>query len=339
MLLHTTQPPTSVGQLVPSLTTALTTFTTLSDLADRSTEDILSEFLELRVSGNTRRTYSKALDDFFTRLTGHSASSLMVKEFLELGQPQAIVLVLKYQSILIDAGLTPSTINVRLSALKSLTNHARKLGMCGYSLSDVRSMGVEVYRDTSGVDPDGIRAILNTCNLSDIKGIRDYAILRLLWGNALRRGEVSAANVGDVYRGESKLMIKGKGKLVKSGIDLAPKTVEALVQWLDVRPSVLSLPTKSDPLFVGLTHGGERLLGEGIRLMVVDRSNRAGITKVMSPHRVRHSAITAYLDASGGDVRAAAGLSRHANLNTLTRYDDNRHKYQGQASALLEDLV
>lgn len=320
-------------------TTALATFTTLADLADRSTEDILSEFLELRVSINTRRTYAKALDDFFTRLTGHSASSLMVREFLSLSQHQAVVLVLKYQSILIDSGLTPSTINVRISALKSLANHARKLGMCGFTLGDVKSMAVSVYRDTSGVDPDGIRSILNTCNLSDIKGIRDYAILRLLWGNALRRGEVSGAIVGDFSPQEGKLMIKGKGKLTKSAIDLAPKTVEAISHWLAIRTSLISLPTKTDPLFVGLTHNGGRLLGEGIRLMVVDRAGRAGITKVMSPHRVRHSAITAFLDASGGDVRSAAGLSRHANLNTLTRYDDNRHKYQAKASAVLEDLV
>jgi integrase/recombinase XerC len=81
--------------------------------------------------------------------------------------------------------------------------------------------------------------------------------------------------------------------------------------------------------------------------MVVDRTKQAGISKVMSPHRVRHSAITAFLDASGGDVRppwwrasrSAQGLSRHANLNTLTRYDDNRHKYQATASTVLEDLV
>jgi integrase/recombinase XerC len=50
-------------------------------------------------------------------------------------------------------------------------------------------------------------------------------------------------------------------------------------------------------------------------------------------------AITAYLDASDGNIRAAQGLSRHANLNTLTRYDDNRHKYQAIATNTLADLV
>ena len=61
-------------------------------------------------------------------------------------------------------------------------------------------------------------------------------------------------------------------------------------------------------------------------------SAAAGIDKIVSPHRIRHSAITAYLDASNGNIRAAQGLSRHANLNTLNRYDDNRHKYQAQAT-------
>jgi integrase/recombinase XerC len=317
----------------------LASLSTLADLADRDT-DILSEFLELKVSPNTRRTYAKALDDFFTRLTGNGATPMMVAEFLNLGQRQAITLVLRYQSLLVDAGLTPSTVNVRLSAIKSIVNHARKLGRCSFSLGDIKSMGNEVYRDTSGVDSEGIRAILETCDRSDIKGIRDYAILRLLWGNALRRGEVSGTNVGDFSQSESKLWIKGKGKLTKGAIDLPPKTVEAIGEWLAMRSMYLGVPQPLDPLFVGLgDNRHSRLMGEGIRLMLVDRTKQAGITKVMSPHRIRHSAITAFLDASGGDVRSAQGLSRHANLNTLTRYDDNRHRYQAKASAVLEDLV
>jgi integrase/recombinase XerC len=318
---------------------SLVTFTTLSELADRD-EDLLADFLELKVSPNTRRTYSKALDDFFTRLTGSKATPLMVGEFLNLSQKQAITLVLKYQSMLVDAGLTPSTVNVRISAIKSIANHARKLGRCGFSLGDIKSMGVEVYRDTSGVDSQGIGAILATCDRTEIKGIRDYAILRLLWGNALRRGEVSGTNAGDFSPGESKVWIKGKGKLIKSAIDLPPKTVNAIGEWLEVRSLHLGVPQPLDPLFVGLGNSQHsRLLGEGIRLMVVERTKQAGISKVMSPHRVRHSAITAFLDASGGDVRSAQGLSRHANLNTLTRYDDNRHQYQGKASNLLDNLA
>ena len=80
-------------------------------------------------------------------------------------------------------------------------------------------------------------------------------------------------------------------------------------------------------------------LNSSIYRLVRKFSEAAGIDKVVSPHRIRHSAITAYLDASDGNIRAAQSLSRHANLNTLNRYDDNRHKYQAQATNTLADLV
>jgi integrase/recombinase XerC len=54
---------------------------------------------------------------------------------------------------------------------------------------------------------------------------------------------------------------------------------------------------------------------------------------------VRHSAITAYLDASGGDVRSAQALSRHKDPRTLMIYDDNRQGLQGMASQALGDLL
>ena len=309
----------------------------LSVIADSVIEsDFLAEFLQLKVSPNTRRTYTQCLDDFFMRVASVHASIEIVSEFLSLNQSQAIGLVLKYQSMLIEAGLAPSTVNTRISAVKSLANHARKLERCQFSLSDVKSVAVEIYRDTSGVDVSGMRSILETCDLDTVKGVRDYALIRLLWDNALRRGEVSGANVGDFDAKGRKLWIKGKGRIEKSAIDLNPVTVSAIRDWLDIRGGVSS----SDPLFISLDHpSGGRLQGRGIHQMIDRRSKQAGITKQMSPHRVRHSAITAYLDASGGDVRSAQGLSRHKNLNTLTRYDDNRHQHQGKATDVLADLL
>jgi integrase/recombinase XerC len=60
---------------------------------------------------------------------------------------------------------------------------------------------------------------------------------------------------------------------------------------------------------------------------------------IFLPHRVRHSAITAYLDVSEENVRAAQSLSRHQNLSTLMIYDDNRHQLQGKASKDLGNLL
>jgi integrase/recombinase XerC len=94
------------------------------------------------------------------------------------------------------------------------------------------------------------------------------------------------------------------------------------------------------PLFISLRpRYGHRLTGDGIRKIVVEIAENAGISKTISPHRIRHSSVTAALDASDGDVRSVQKLSRHASLNTLMIYDDNRTKAQGKITALLEDLV
>ena len=58
----------------------------------------------------------------------------------------------------------------------------------------------------------------------------------------------------------------------------------------------------------------------------------------MSPHRVRHSSITAALEATGGDVRRVQKLSRHSSLNTLMLYDDARKNHQREVTDLLVGL-
>jgi len=71
--------------------------------------------------------------------------------------------------------------------------------------------------------------------------------------------------------------------------------------------------------------------------MVVRYSEKAGIKKQMSPHRIRHSAITAALDATDGDVRKVQKLSRHRNLNTVMIYD-NRGRDQQDVTQLLDGM-
>jgi len=85
-------------------------------------------------------------------------------------------------------------------------------------------------------------------------------------------------------------------------------------------------------------NSGHRLTGDGIRKIVVRQSEKAGIKKQMSPHRIRHSAITATLDATDGNVRKVQKLSRHKNLNTLMIYDDNRDRDQQDVTEMLDSM-
>lgn len=300
--------------------------------------DILSALLSDKRSLNTRRAYEKDLRYFFLAAYGQKPTEAVIAQFLQLNRFEAIAIALHYKSDLIAKGLTESTINRRLSALKSLVNFAAKLGKCNWNLDDVQTETVQTYRDTTGIKPDGIRQMLLKIDRNTDKGKRDFAILRLLWDNALRRNEVVSANISDFdYDGRS-LQILGKGHgSQKSLISLSLGTANAIRDWL----SCCETKNTNKPLFHALdpVNHGHRLTGSAI-YQIVDRLARdSEIPKKMSPHRIRHSAITAALDATNGNVRKVQKLSRHKKLDTLMLYDDNRTNMQGEVSSLLGDLI
>lgn len=303
------------------------------------TPDVLQQLLADKRSPNTRRAYEKDVTQFFQFMTGKQVTPDLVLEFLHLERTQAVSVVLKYKASLIQQGLKEATINRRLAAIKSLVAMGRKIGVCNYGLEDVAGEKVAKYRDTTGIDSEAFKRVLQQCDRSTLIGKRDYALLRLLWGNALRRNEVSQLNIGDFDPDSKTLRILGKGRGTQSEvIDLGVATTDALASWLDA-----SRGTRPDdsPLFTSLDfhNNGHRLTGDGLRKIVVRLCTKAGIRKTMSPHRIRHSAITAALDATDGNVRKVQKLSRHRQLDTLMIYDDNRGRDQAEVTDLLDDLV
>jgi integrase/recombinase XerC len=300
--------------------------------------DILTALLSDKRSLNTRRAYEKDLHYFFNSAYGQKPTEIVIAQFLQLSRFEAIAIALRYKSDMIARDLKEATINRRLSALKSLVNFAAKLGKCNWNLDDVRTETVQSYRDTTGLKPEGIRTMLLSINRDITRGKRDFAILRLLWDNALRRNEVVSSNIGDFDYEMRSLQILGKGRgSQKSLISLNMGTANAIQDWL----SCFETKNVDQPLFHALDRGhrGHRLTGTAIYQIVGRIGRDSQTSKHMSPHRIRHSAITAALDATNGNVRKVQKLSRHKKLDTLMLYDDNRTNMQGEVSSLLGDLI
>jgi integrase/recombinase XerC len=205
-------------------------------------------------------------------------------------------------------------------------------------LEAVKGEKLSAYRDTTGIDPETFKRVLGGIDRGTVKGVRDFALMMLLWSNALRRSEVSKASIADFDPVAKTLRIFGKGRGNNSEIiSLGTGTVNAIEAWLEARGE--TNPDKA--LFCSVNPGYRdgRLCTQAIYDIVKSRCQDAGITKVMSPHRIRHSAITAALEATGGDVRRVQKLSRHSSLNTLLIYDDNRKNHQGEVTDILDSLV
>jgi len=302
-------------------------------LSQASERDLVAELLADKRSENTRRAYQRDLKDFFAVVASSEPTPQLVAEFLSLERFAAISLTLRYKAALIEKGLKEATVNRRLAAIKSLVNYARKIGKCNYSLEDVTGEKLQSYRDTSGIGADAFRKVLATCDRSTLKGKRDYALLHLLWSNALRRNEVVTLDISHLDPDAGTLAILGKGRgSSRENISLSSSTVAALLAWLNDRRCL----NPNAPLFCSLSHNkpGHRITGESIRELVEMACKKAGINKKMSPHRIRHGSITAALDKTG-DVRKVQKLSRHRNVATLMIYDDNRSNMQGELTELL----
>jgi integrase/recombinase XerC len=322
-----TLPSNSAVEIVPA--------SVVGTLAERN---VMEDLLATKRSENTRKAYNRDLKDFFWAIAQTEPTAELVIEFLQLSKEQALSLVLGYKQQLLSKKLSEATVNRRLAAIKALVAFAYRIGQCGWTLAELKGKKVKTYRDTTGISPVAFKRMLQIPNRRILKGKRDYALLRLLWDNVLRREEVCQVNLEDLDLEGKTLKILGKGKgTQKEAVTLSKPTVEALQDWLLARREL----KRSKPLFIALDRAsyGHRLTGTGVYKIVSQIAREAGINKPLSPHRIRHSGITAALEATNGDVRKVQKLSRHSDLNTLMIYDDNRKNQQGEVTDLLADLV
>lgn len=300
-------------------------------------ETILDDWLARSRSPHTKRMYRSNINAFILAI-GYQTTPDILAQFLLLDSHQAFELVSQYHGSLIAQKLAPATINQKLAAIKSLVNYASMSGKCHYTLVNIKAEKLTQYRDTKGIPKEQFKLMMGAVDPDTIKGLRDRAILLLLWGNALRRSEIANCDIKDFLPQAGELIITGKGKIGQpETISLGKSAIAAIDNWLVARKNY----TPNDPLFCATHKGywGNRLHTHSIYKLVQKYAKLAGIDKVMSPHRIRHSSITEALNLTNGDVRKVQKLSRHSNLNTLMIYDDNRQNLQGEVTGMLDDLV
>lgn len=286
------------------------------------------------LSGRNQKTieaYRQDLEDFKAFLNAPSIDDA-ADFLLSSGHGQANSIALAYKTNLIGRGLQSATVNRRLASLRSLVKLARTLGMTTYTL-EVENMKHTVYRDTKGPGKAGYKAMLDKASLGkkEPKAIRDQAILHLLYDLGLRRGEVVNLDLEDLNLEAGTLKVLGKGKTQKVNLTIPTETKVALISWLQVREN------EPGPLFLTLDpakKGDGRLTGNGLYRVIKSLGKKSGL-KSVRPHGLRHSAITEALNVTNGNYRAVVKFSRHANIQTITLYDDNRQDIGGTVAAMV----
>ncbi|OQA13443.1 MAG: Tyrosine recombinase XerD [Chloroflexi bacterium ADurb.Bin360] len=204
-------------------------------------------------------------------------------------------------------GHKAATVNLRLAPLRGLL---RSMGR------NVKVKGVKQVKPAiEALDGRELGRLLAAVEGHDWQDLRNIALLNLLARAGLRLSETLALKLDDVTlndRSGSLLVRQGKGKKERT-VALAKEARAALRAYLEVRPKM----AQTEVLFI--SRSWQPLGARDIQRLITEASRRAGIQKTVTPHTLRHTFATRFLQ-NGGDVATLASLLGHTNVVTTTRY-------------------
>jgi len=278
---------------------------------------------------SSRRTMRAALDTIAGLLTSGQADALtMPWPEIRFQHAQALRAVLSetYQ---------PATTNKLLAALRGCLRACWQLGLMsaedyhlGASVRGVRGSTLPAGRLLSQGE---IAALLEDCaSDQSALGIRDGAMIALLYSCGLRRDEVVQLDVGDFDIDAGELVIRGKGNKERIA-HVVNGGKAALADWLVIRGD------DPGPMFHAIRKGGAiqdtRLTTQAVYHVCHKRGTRAGVAS-FSPHDFRRSFVSDLLDR-GADLATVQKMAGHANIATTVRYDRRPESAKRDAACLL----
>ena len=264
-----------------------------------------------RASPQTVRAYRGDLDRFGAYLEGeHFRGAVPGPEGIDR------LAVRGFVASLGRGDLEKSTVARKLSTVRSFLRHAVRDGRLEHSPAESVPTP-RVPRPLPNVlSVDEVFNLLEAISDDDPAGLRDRAMLELIYAAGLRVGELVALDTGDLDLSGRMVRVLGKGNKERL-VPFGGKAATSVERWIE---GSRGLRERSDePLALFLNLRGGRLSDRSVRRVLDRRLHEASILAKMSPHALRHSFATHML-GSGADLRAIQELLGHASLSTTQRY-------------------
>lgn len=291
----------------------------LTTLDDR--RRMIQTVLDSVQSDNTRRAYERGLTDF---LTWHT----------ETGKPALTKATINsYKAYLQAQGKTASVINQVLCAIRKLVREAADNAAIdpaiAQGIANIKGLKSETLPAGRAISPGELLAMLTACDSSPL-GIRDAAIIALLYACGLRRAELVSLDLADFDPEMGQLTVRGKGNKTRSAY-VRNGAKAALEDWLTIRGA------SPGPLFWPARKGGklypDRLTTQAVYHLLQQRAGQVGI-KHLSPHDFRRTFVSELLDR-GADISTVQRMAGHASVETTARYDRRGEEAKKSAASLL----
>lgn len=268
--------------------------------------------LERGMSLNTYNSYSSDVREFASWLASESGPGITLEKTAGENIRQYISSRIDPDGGPVITGRTQARI---LSSLRSFFGWLQTEGIITENPCDgIDAPKIGRYL-LAVLSVDEVNDIMNSVDQSKWGGVRDRAILELLYGCGLRVSEVSDVRISNVYLQEKFVRIVGKGNKERV-VPMGDPAAEAVTAYLAVRPEPADSDSE-DILF--LNRSGRQLSRISVFNMVKKQAMLAGITKEISPHTFRHSFAT-HLIEGGADLRVVQEMLGHESILTTEIY-------------------
>ncbi|HVY36000.1 MAG TPA: site-specific tyrosine recombinase/integron integrase [Candidatus Paceibacterota bacterium] len=213
------------------------------------------------------------------------------------------------------ATMKKNTQNYYMIAIRSFLKYLRKRNIEALT-PDAIELAKVGARDLTLISIDELKRLLEAPSGDEQKSLRDRAILELFFSTGLRLSELCSLN-RDLDLSKDEFSIRGKGEKVRV-VFLSPDAKAAIKKYLDKRADM------DEALFIdiaknGTTRDSRRLTPRSIERIVKHYATKAGISKKVTPHVLRHSFATDLL-SNGADIRSVQMMLGHANIATTQVY-------------------
>lgn len=220
---------------------------------------------------------------------------------------------------LVDLKLTKKSIARKLSAIKSFFRYLTREKIVAANPALNISSPKLPKKLPSFLDEASIAKMMELPDVSTVIGLRDKAILELLYSTGIRLQELISINLGDVNYDKSTLKVFGKGKKVRI-VPFGSKAKEALKKYLERRRELYSQFTDTDcEMALFLSNKGKRMYPKGVYNIVSYYIQKVSDIERKSPHVIRHTFATHLLNR-GADLKAVKELLGHESLSTTQIY-------------------
>jgi len=282
-------------------------------------EKAKTDFLEyLEVEQNRSQKTIANYDHYLTRLLDFAGDDLKI-ESINAELVRKWRLWLNRLGTNVSDELQKTTQNYHLIALRSFLKFCAKRDIPALT-ADKIELARTVRKQVTFLNEEELGRLFEQPDVTEEAGLRDRAILELLFSSGLRVSELVGLDRDHINLKRREFMVRGKGQKDRP-IFISDEAASWIQKYLDKRQD------NTRPLFVryagnksvDLTGNFHRLTARSVQRLVAHYALLAGITKHVSPHTLRHSFATDLL-MNGADLRSVQAMLGHSNIATTQIY-------------------